>query len=158
MVTLGAGGGPFDFGVTDPSVLVDKRDGEETSRYKMWFEGRSGTNGITSTIMYGTSSDGITWNSFTPCLGLNANISAVRVADPSVLIDNDVYKMWFESVATSVGGNDGAQAIGYAESNDGINWVVKGPNGSQGMTAQVVFQAAGGGFQTLGGTMFGLWK
>ncbi len=144
VVGLGPAGGPYSSAATDPTVIVDKRVGQENSRYKIWFEGRSGTNGQTSTILYGTSSDGISWSSFTPCQGLAVNITQVRAADPSVILDGNTYKMWFEAISTSSGGLDGVQSVGYAESVDGVNWVVKGPGGSQGETAQAVFTAAGG--------------
>ncbi len=144
VVGLGTDAGPYSFAATDPTVIVDKRGGQESSRYKIWFEGRGGSAGQTSTIMYGTSADGVTWSSFTPCLGLDVNITQVRIADPCVTLDSNTYKMWFEAVSTTSGGLDGAQSIGFAESADGINWTVKGPGGSQGATAQPVFSAAGG--------------
>ena len=144
VVGLGPDSGPYSFGATDPTVIVDKRGGQESSRYKIWFEGRSGSSGQTSTIMYGTSADRVTWSSFAPCQGLQVNITQVRIADPCVTLDGNTYKMWFEAVSNTSGGQDGAQSIGYAESADGINWTVKGPDGSQGTTAQPVLSPAGG--------------
>jgi len=144
VVPLGPGGGPYDFASTDPSVIVDKRTGEETRRYKMWFEGRSGVRGQTSTIMFGASDDGLTWPTFVPCTGLSPSFGQVRVADPTVLFDGLKYRMWFEAIASSVGGIDGAAVIGYAESNDGIAWVIKDAAGNTAAAAGPVFLPAGG--------------
>ena len=51
--------------------------------------------------------------------------------------------MWFEAVSSSSAGKDGPLSIGYAESNDGITWLIKGPGG-EGVTAGAVFGPAGG--------------
>ena len=87
VVGLGAASGPYETGATDPSVYLDVRPAELSRRYKMWFEGRGGAGGQTSTTMFCTSPDGVTWSNFTPCTGLNAAFARVRIADPSVLLD-----------------------------------------------------------------------
>jgi hypothetical protein len=146
VVGLGAPGGPYSFAATDPVVVVDKRAGQETTRYKMWFEGRGGAGGQTSTILYGTSADGIAWSAFTPCTGLNATFASVRVADPAVVLDGTTYKMWFEAINASSGGADGPGRIGYAESSDGIAWVIKDAAGNTGAAAGPVFSPSGNPF------------
>jgi len=138
-VGAGPGGGPYAAGATDPTVLVDKRAGEETRRYKMWFEGRGGAGGQTSTIMYGTSADGITWSTFTACAGLAASFASVRVADPAVVLDGGTFRMWFEGIDASTADGDGPGVIGYAESVDGVAWVVRDAAGRTGAAAQPVF-------------------
>ena len=145
-VGAGAGGGPYAAGATDPTVVVDKRVGEETRRYKMWFEGRGGAGGQTSTIMYGTSADGVTWTTFTACTGLGASFASVRVADPAVVLDGATYRLWFEGIDTSTAAGDGPGAIGYAESADGVAWVVKDAAGRTGAAAQPVFSPSANPF------------
>jgi hypothetical protein len=144
VVGLGPGGGPYAFGATDPTVLVDKRPGEESRRYKMWFEGRGGSGGAVSTIMYGTSTDGVSWSAFTPCTGLAPSFGSVRVADPTVVLVSGQYRMWFEAVDVTTGTSDGPASIGYAESADGITWSVKDAAGATGSSAAPVFNPAGG--------------
>jgi len=136
VIGLGAPGSGYETGATDPTVVVDIRLTETARRYKIWFEGR---NGSTSTIIYATSSDGITWTGFTKCTGLTPSFGGVRVADPSVLLDSITYKMWFEAINSTSGGRDGAGVIGYAESTDGIAWTIKDASGNSGSTAGPIF-------------------
>lgn len=144
VVAPGMPGSPYAAGATDPTVVVDKRAGQESRRYKMWFEGRGGTGGETSTILYGTSADGVTWGPFTPCTGLEASFAARRVADPAVVLEGDSYRMWFEAIAAAAGSGDGPAVIGYAESADGVTWVVKDSAGNSGASAGPVLSPAGG--------------
>ncbi|MGE3165174.1 MAG: hypothetical protein AB7O52_09740 [Planctomycetota bacterium] len=124
-VALGAPGSGFDVGATDPCVVVDKSVALNTpGRYHMWFEGRSGAGGMTSTIIHATSGNGVTWSNFTQCTGLTAAFASVRVADPWVILDAGLFRLWFEAVNTTVGGADGPSVIGYAESGNGTNWTV----------------------------------
>ena len=53
VIDVGDSGTGFDsVGATDPSVLVDKGISFGTDgRYRMWYEGRSGTMGNISTII-----------------------------------------------------------------------------------------------------------
>ncbi len=136
VIGLGAGGSGFETGATDPTVIADSRIAEVTRKYKIWFEGR---NGSTSTIIYATSADGISWTGFTKCTGLTPSFGSVRVADPTVLLDGTTYKMWFEAINSTSGGTDGAGSIGYAESTDGIAWTVKDASGNSGSAASAVF-------------------
>jgi hypothetical protein len=136
VVPRGGAGSRYDVAATDPSVLVDDAvpygsDG----RYEMWFEGRSGGGGVVSSILYGTSGDGVVWSDFTVCSGLDASFASERVADPTVIKDGATYKMWFEAV----GGSDGSGSLGYAESTDGIHWRVKDGSDATGSDASPVF-------------------
>ncbi|MFQ5653665.1 MAG: hypothetical protein ACE5GW_02910, partial [Planctomycetota bacterium] len=152
---LGGPGSGYNFGATDPTVVVDKRAAENppnaNRRYKMWFEGRSGVNGQTSTIIYCTSQNAVTWANFTICTGLDPNFgfNELRVADPSVLLDrddNDTLKMWFEVVAP-----DGHGEIGYAESGNGVGWTIMDAAGNSGGAAgPVLTPGAAGGFDAFG--------
>jgi hypothetical protein len=66
------------------------------------------------------------------------------VADPAVVLDGSVYRMWFEAIASTAGGLDGPAAIGYAESVDGVTWTIKDASGNAGAGAGAVFGPAGG--------------
>ena len=58
------------------------------------------------------------WSGFTVCNGLQGAFGAPRVADPSVVVVDGEYRMWFEA----------SDAIGYATSTDGIAWTVHAPS------------------------------
>lgn len=140
VISTGGPGSGFEAGATDPSVVVDKRAAENPNRrYKMWFEGRSGAADEISTIIYCVSADGVNWSGFTPCLGLDPSFGSVRVADPTVLIDDDTYKVWFEAIDSPTRGGDGPGVIGYAESSDGIQWLIQDADGNGGALAGAVF-------------------
>jgi hypothetical protein len=142
IIGLGPVNGPFESGATDPTVLVDTRAAEVSRRYKMWFEGRSGVGGATSTIVYCTSADGVTWTGFTAC-ALVASFARVRISDPTVIFDGGLFKMWFEAVDTATGGT----TIGYAVSGDGITWTVRDASGNAGAAAiPLLTPGAGGSF------------
>ncbi len=97
--------------VIDPVVIVDN------GQYKMWYSSL-GSDSKTR-IGYITSTNGITWMKYegNPVLDVGPNGSwdneSVRVN--SVIKDNNTYKMWYQSGL-------GLGRIGYATSNDGINW------------------------------------
>ena len=136
VIGLGGAGSGYETGATDPSAIVDPRPAEITRKYKMWFEGRNGTS---STIIFATSSDGITWSGFNQCTGLTPSFGSVRVADPTVILDGTTYKMWFEAINITVSSKDGPGVFGYAESTDGIAWTVKDAGGNSGSAASAVF-------------------
>ena len=87
--------------------------------YKMWYTGRdaSGVN----RIGYATSSDGIVWNKYdgNPVFDVGAPGSWEdrHVLYPTVIKDGGVYKMWYTGWKSG-----GGVKIGYATSNDGIDW------------------------------------
>jgi len=83
-------------------------------KYKMWYD-----NG--SNILLATSNDGITWT-------YNANVSGLPTANhPKVIYDSNgfgnptgpKYKIYYFDQTADL---YSFSAIGYAESNDGINW------------------------------------
>ncbi len=155
VVGLGDPGSPYALGATDPTVVVDARASENPpvrgARYKMWFEGRGGVGGDESTIMFSTSADGVTWGEFFPCSGFsNVGFASVRVADPTVVLENNVFKMWFEAIDSREGNSDGPGTIGYAESANGLTWTIRDAAGNEGAAAGPVFSADGTGFDALG--------
>ena len=86
--------------------------------YEGWISGTDDTD--TGRIGYATSSDGIEWAKYenNPVLvpGSQGEWDDSNTDHACVLFINGVYKMWYM-------GEDGSSArIGYATSNDGINW------------------------------------
>jgi hypothetical protein len=145
-----APGALYDDGATAPTVVLDPRPGEQpNARYKMWFEGRSGANGATSSIVYCESGDGENWTNFTVCTGLapGTNVSfGTRVGDPCVVLDQsnggDRFQMWFEAIDEA---GTGASQIGYADSADGVAWIVRDAGVGTSAGAVAVFVATMGG-------------
>jgi len=145
--------GAFDAAATDPTVVVDKRSTTPASeRYKMWFEGRD--TGGTSSIIYCTSADGVTWTGFQVCSNLSAGVDVTfgdRIGDPTVILDKgalpsaDRFRMWFDAVDE---GGDGSTRIGYAESVDGVAWTVRDAGGNSGALAGPVIAPGFGGALT----------
>lgn len=95
------------------NVLYDN----EASLFKMWYSGHNGTKW---SIGYATSSDGILWNknNNNPILHSETDNEPKNFLTPFVIKDADLYRMWYTSTpddATNF-------RIGYATSQDGINW------------------------------------
>ncbi|MBE0571885.1 MAG: T9SS type A sorting domain-containing protein [Ignavibacteriaceae bacterium] len=92
----------------------------DSSRYEMWFTAGAQI-GYPYTIGFARSSDGISWNVYSPNPVLTptpGEWDAYMVLAPYVLRENGQYKMWYTGCATSSILN----RIGYATSPDGINW------------------------------------
>lgn len=111
ILNLGTSGAWDSAGVSNPSVIF------KNNEYKMWFTGFDGKN---MRIGYATSPDGINWvksqNNPILDLGQYGSWDSIHVANPTVLFDGIIYKMWFT-------GFDGEHMrIGYANSPDGIHW------------------------------------
>jgi len=90
---------------------------KDGSTYKMWYLGSSGT---TNSIIYCTSTDGITWANFQDVLheGDEGVYDTADVFTSIVIKESDTsYKMWY-------GGSTGSgnYKILYCVSVDGINW------------------------------------
>jgi hypothetical protein len=99
--------------------------------YKMWYSGNDNSGGPNNMqIGYATSTDGIIWikghsGVTDPVLEYGSGVSdwdANGVGVPTVIYDESAttpYKMWY------IGFNETPETagIGYAESQDGINWV-----------------------------------
>ncbi|MHC4570460.1 MAG: glycoside hydrolase family protein [Planctomycetota bacterium] len=101
-------------GFSDPSVLY--ADG----KYHMWFPCN---NGKVSQICYGTSDNGIQWETHPEPvlkLGKPGSWDDYNCDTPTVIKDGPIYKMWYSGysrVQPSIYKN-----IGYATSHDGIHW------------------------------------
>jgi pimeloyl-ACP methyl ester carboxylesterase/predicted GH43/DUF377 family glycosyl hydrolase len=90
----------------------------ENGLFKMWYAGVK--NNILQ-IGYATSSDGINWTKHTGNPVLTADAQEPNLYAPTVIRDNDVYKMWYTTV-----GSTGIYDIKYATSPDGLTWTKHG--------------------------------
>jgi len=110
VLDLGPSGKWDDYGVSHPTVLFDG------TIYHMWY---TGSDGSTNRIGYATSDDPINWKKHPkPVLnpGRSGRWDDDYVWGATVLFDGSIYHMWYS-------GNDGSNArIGYATSDDGIEW------------------------------------
>ncbi|MBD3340004.1 MAG: T9SS type A sorting domain-containing protein [Candidatus Lokiarchaeota archaeon] len=102
-----------DNGVVQPFVIF------HDNVFKMWY---AGSDGFNWRIGYATSTDGVVWHKFTanPILdvGQAASWDEATVARPSVIIQNNEYRMWY------VGKNNKNEFnIGYATSYNGFDWI-----------------------------------
>ena len=104
---------PFSI-LTGPCVL------KINDKWKMWYvsgEGWVNRDLPRYNIKYAESHDGIKWErSGHVCLELNEHETAL--ARPCVIEESGVYKMWFSYKNPLIG-----YRIGYAESDNGKNWV-----------------------------------
>ncbi len=90
--------------------------------YRMWYTGQARGR---SWIGYATSEDGKAWEreSDKPVLSADKSWEKAAVMCPHVLFDDQagLYRMWY-----SGGEQYEPDAIGYATSKDGLNWVKQG--------------------------------
>lgn len=93
----------------DPEVVLDENETDQNARYKMWYVGNDGTN---YRIFMAISPDGLTWkkvNNAIPStcdadencsygtigLGTNGKGDDIHTFAPNVLIDGNIFKMWY---------------------------------------------------------------
>jgi len=91
---------------------------KNSAGYHMWYTGQTETH---SRIGYATSNDGINWQrrSSQPVLDPELNWEKTSVMCPHVIYDstNSIFRMWY-----SGGEQFEPDAIGYAESGNGLAW------------------------------------
>jgi len=102
-------------GIINPKVIY------EDDTFKMWFAGWAGDPGL---IGYATSADGVVWTKHPdPVLEPEpGSFYDTWVVTGSVIRMNDTLKMWF------FGWDETNFRIGYATSDDGIDWTVQNDN------------------------------
>lgn len=101
--------------VTCPHVIMNG------TTYKMWYTGKDNEGNYG--LGYATSSNGSVWNKYSgnPVLtpGAHGTWDHLGVLCPSVLMDGNVYRMWYYGKSDS---DPSIDSIGYATSPDGIAW------------------------------------
>ncbi len=116
------GSGFEEFGALAPTII------KEDDGWKMWYHGWSGASGKAE-IGYATSENGINWIKYegNPVVSLVDSINWLDDAlfDPSVIKDDGIYKMWFSATGNVINGFIQDESIGYATSEDGINWKIE---------------------------------
>lgn len=113
-----------DIGVEHPYVIKNISFGGYS--YKMWFS-NAGKDLGTFELFYSTSNNGINWTGITKLSVLPETTewdsNGKSMSAPSVIYNSDTqsYQLWY--VAKGPYNNSTVWRIGYAESQDGINWV-----------------------------------
>ena len=111
--------GAFDEdGAYGPDVVYDPVN--QSTPFQMWYSGRAGVFGG---IGYATSVDGVTWTKYPTAVlshGAAGSADSFAAADPTVLHDGSVWKMWY------TGDDSSKKRIAYATSSDGITWAKGG--------------------------------
>jgi len=101
------------------------------------------TNGINWTHVSGSGSNGCVLDA-----GASGQFDEFSVYYPTVVKDGSVYRMWYDGI-----NNIGVECIGYATSNDGINWTRHDGTGANGST----IYNAGTSCVVLDGSTFKMW-
>lgn len=118
-------------GIETPTVIIDI-SAPLNQRYKLWYAGRKAKCQPINDHKFGFaySSDGINWTKYiaNPVLvpGNEAEWFNTFISSPSVILENEIYKMWFTAPDLILNDQptDGKGNIGYATSTDGINWTI----------------------------------
>jgi len=125
-----------------PYVLYNN----DSSRYEMWFT--ASTDGFRPyRIGFATSDNGINWNAHSsPVLEPETgkwDESTVEI--PMVLIENGQYKMWYTGWSPS----DDKGKIGYATSQNGINWQKDTTNNPIMVAGNTAWEAGGNHYPSI---------
>ena len=116
VLAWGAPGDWDDFGVGGGGVIHDG------SEFRYWY---GGADGEVIRVGYATSSDGSVWTKHGPVIGLDVGPPGSwydwGLVPGTVIFRDGLYQMWFFAART-VGPGDYDWRVGYAWSNDGMNW------------------------------------
>lgn len=115
--------GSYDFQVAEvPNVI------KNGNIYEMWYSGKSSDNGLNN-IFHATSNDGINWikDHNNPVIKYSQAPNAWDswgVLEPTVIKENNLYKMWYTGIAPDNPANPQFMKIslGYATSYEGSHW------------------------------------
>jgi predicted GH43/DUF377 family glycosyl hydrolase len=109
----------MDRNVIDPYTLSYPYVMKEKNLFKMWYGSNlkwgKADKDMNHVIKYAESKDGINWRRFEKPVVKGSSLKEFAFSRPYVLKENDIYKMWYSYRGKFY-------KIGYAESNDGINW------------------------------------
>jgi hypothetical protein len=108
------------FSISYPSVLI------EDGKFRMWYGSNltwgSNQNQMNHVIKYAESQDGIHWDRTNQiCIDLK-HPNEYAISRPHVLKINNLYRMWYSFRGN---GDLTTYRIGYAESQDGVEWIRK---------------------------------
>lgn len=100
--------------------------------WKMWYISCTGWEVVNNYpepkyhVKYAESKDGIHWVK-TGIICIDYDVEAEAIGRPSVLFEDNKFKMWYSyrKITNYREDKNNSYQIGYAESNDGINWQKK---------------------------------
>jgi len=106
-------------GIGCSAVIVDG------DTLRMWYAGLDQHN--FDAIGYATSTDGVNWTEYedNPVLERSGEWDSWGIYAPYVIKNGDTFEMWYSGVTIN---SPWAHQIGYASSEDGINWTVSEEN------------------------------
>jgi len=117
VIARGDPGAWDDDGVGGGGVIHDG------SMFRYWYAG--GYDGLTSRVGYATSDDGSLWTKHGPVNGLDTGPPGSwydwGLLPGTVIVRDGLYQMWYFAGRT-VGPGDYDWRVGYAWSDDGMNW------------------------------------
>jgi predicted GH43/DUF377 family glycosyl hydrolase len=117
-VLLGTSGTFDEDGVYGADVVYDAMN--SSAPFQMWYSGRADVFGA---IGYATSTDGVNWTKYPTAVvshGPPGSADSFAAADPTVLHDGSVWKMWY------TGDDSSKKRIAYATSSNGVTWAKGG--------------------------------
>ncbi|NIS13109.1 MAG: hypothetical protein GWN74_13470, partial [Thermoplasmata archaeon] len=119
VVSKGTSGTYDGTGCREPSVLY------EDGLFKMWY---TGLNGVTESIAYATSKDGLSWTKYgsNPVLSQPSSSAwgDTVLGDPCVIKVDGMYLMYLTGNKVSASN----KLVGMATSSDGTSWDLHGSN------------------------------
>lgn len=140
----------WDYTSVETPMVVKVEGNPSDKKYLMWYSGGNitvnplGEDYPRFQIGLAYSSDGITFNKISEpespyqqeglvfkvedAFPSFPSVETGIVADPSVIYENGVFKMWFTSIGLTINDEDVDGGVGYAESVDGINWTASAQN------------------------------
>ncbi len=108
------------FSISYPSILF------ENGIYKMWYGSNlkwgKEQSEMNHVIKYAESIDGYNWSRTGLIAVKNMYQNEYALSKPFVIKSNNIYQMWYSYRGNK---NINTYRIGYAESNNGINWIRK---------------------------------
>jgi predicted GH43/DUF377 family glycosyl hydrolase len=119
VLTRGSAGEWDDHALWGVAIIHDD------SGFRMWYSGVDMDSGV-GRVGTATSSDGSTWTKHTgnPIMdvGPTGSFDDELVLPGTVILEGELYRMWYMSSRALADPNDYDWRIGYAESGDGLTW------------------------------------
>ena len=111
----------LDRNESDPFTLTYPWVMRDAGRWRMWYGSHltwgSGGKDWVHVLKHAQSNSGLVWQPTGRIALPFASTDERALTKPCIIKDQDIYKMWFSACH-----KDGRYKIGYAESDDGINW------------------------------------
>lgn len=160
---LGPSGSWDEADIETPTVIKDE-EAPANERYKMWYCAYAADREMYR-IGYATSPDGIKWTKYkgNPVLNVGNKEKnewdAYTVADPMVIKDKGIYKMWYSGAGEVPAERTWHFWIGYATSPDGMTWTKYKNNPVLDIGGKSTFESRGVGQPSVvfDGSTYHLW-